>query len=172
MNPMAPELAALVDEMMAILDEEIGLLDGRRGQLEGLSGAILDRDEDAMEKLLCEMERTLRVQKTVDSKLEALRNTLADTLGCPPKELKLSALIGRLQGQRRAALEYRRQQIVVLTDKLRRQHLETCLFLLESSRINRMLLESLFPDSEPVITYGVEGADQWRPDTGLVDAEL
>jgi len=69
-------------------------------------------------------------------------------------------------------LEDRRQQIIVLTSKLRQQHLETCLFLLESSRINRLLLESLFPDSEPVVTYGADGQDQWRPDTGLVDAEL
>jgi flagellar biosynthesis/type III secretory pathway chaperone len=172
MTTNLPDITGLVPDLAACLDEEISLLDRRRGQLEALSGAILDRDDGRMEALLGEIEQTMQEQRSVDLRLQAMRAALANALACRPEEVKLAALVERLQGRQRTDLDYRRQQIIVLTDRLRQQHLETCLFLLESSRINRLLLESLFPNSEPVVTYGTDGRDQWRPDTGLVDAEL
>ena len=172
MMSKTPSPAALIDELVVLLDEEIALLEQRRSQLEALSGALLDRDNGRMEGLLAEIEQAMLVQTRVDLKLRALRNALADAFACPQEEMKLAKLLNLLEGEQKLALEYRRQQIIVLTDELRQQHLQTCLFLLESSRINRLLLENLFPNSEPVVTYGMDGRDQWRPDTGLVDAEL
>ena len=167
-----PSLGGLVDDLLRQLDDEIALLDQRRSQLEALSSAILHRDDGRMEGLLDEIEETMQVQARVDGKLSATRSLLADAFARRPEEMKLSEILTALHGEQKQALEYRRQQIILLTDELRQQHLQTCLFLLESSRINRMLLEGLFPNSEPVVTYGVDGRDQWRPDTGLVDTEL
>ena len=172
MTPNTPNASALVAELLAVLDEQIALLELRRSQLESLSETILDRDDARMEVLLGEIEQTMRVQQAADLKLHAVRNALASAFACPPEEIRLGRLIARLEGDPRLALDYRRQRILRLTEQLRQQHLETCLFLMESSRINRMLLESLFPNSEPVITYGAGGQDQWRPPTPLVDAEL
>lgn len=172
MRSNTPNAGALIDEMLPVLDEQIALLGQRRSQLEALAGAILDRDDGRMERLLEEIEQTMQVRHRADAKLRAVRNALADVFACRPEEMKLTMLIDALQGGPKQALEDRRRQIVALTDQLRQQHLQTCLFLLESSRINRMLLESLFPDSEPVVTYHTDGREHWRPDTGLVDAEL
>ena len=86
--------------------------------------------------------------------------------------MKLSKLIEQLDDEHRLGVNYRREQIVLLAEQLRRRHVETAMLLMESARVNRMLLESLFPQSEPVNTYGTEGAQSWRPDAGLLDAEM
>ena len=49
--------------------------------------------------------------------------------------------------------------------------MRTVMLLGECARINRMLLEAMFPHSEGVVTYGAGGAEPWQPDAGLVDAE-
>ena len=167
----------MIAELLDLLDEEIVLLDLRRRQLEALSGAIVLRDNDRLEGLLEEIEQTLEVQASVDGKLKALRGALAEKLTAPggapfrAGEVRVSAVAERLEGEQRQALEKRQRQIVHLAGELRTQHLRTAILLTECGRINRMLLEAIFPHSQSVTTYSEGGSSSWRPDTGLVDAE-
>jgi len=155
-----------------LLDEEASLLDLRRSQLASLCGAIVDRDEDAVERLLEQIERAQELQAAADEKLDALRRKLAECLHCPNEKVKLSALIAALSEPQRTALAEQRRKIIELADRLQLEHMRTVMLLTECSRINRMLLESLFPDSQGVTTYSEAGPEPWRPETGLVDAEL
>ncbi len=164
-----PELSDLAGELIDLLDEELRLLECRRDQLKRLSAAITDRDDELLEQLLREMEQTIRAQGDTDLRLEALRATLAGALGCSPAELRLSRVVETLDGQQRLALEYRRRRIVLLAEELRREHLQATLVLSESARINRALLEGLFPTSAEITTYARDGAQPWRSDTGLVN---
>jgi flagellar biosynthesis/type III secretory pathway chaperone len=166
-----PANKALLKELLAVLDEEIALLNKKTGELESLSGAIVERDNDRFGPLLEQMEQTHQGQAATDVKLDALRNTLAEKIGCEPSEMKLSRLIDLLDEQDRLTVDYRRQQIILLTEQLRKQHAATMILLAESARINRMLLENLFPQSQPVKTYSAAGADSWRPATGLLDTK-
>ena len=167
----------MVAELLDLLDEEIVLLDLRRRQLEALSEAIAVRDNDRLEMLLEEVERTLEMQAGVDAKLRALRASLAEEMAGPGRvplrddEVRLSDLARMLGGERRQAIERRRTEIVRLAGELRTQHLRTAVLLTECGRINRLLLEAIFPQSRSVTTYGEGGSSSWRPDTGLVDAE-
>lgn len=163
---------ALMTELLAVLDEEIALLNTQRSELEALASAIVQRDDERLGKLLVKMEQTQQDQQAVDVKLDALRSTLAAKLGCRPEEMKLSRLIEQLSEADRLGVDYRRQQVVLLVKQLRSKHMETALLLMESARINHLLLKSLFPHSEPVTTYSTDGAKSWRPDAGLLDAEL
>jgi flagellar biosynthesis/type III secretory pathway chaperone len=171
MIPETPQTDALLAELTGVLDEQIGLLTSRREQMDRLSSAIVHRDDDAMEPLLEEMERTQGLQKSADERLATLRQSLASTAGCAVDHLRLSRLLQELRGPVRDAVAERRRRLVALSDELRQRHLRTVLLLAESARINRLLLETLFPASQPVTTYDAGGADQWRPDTGLVDTE-
>jgi flagellar biosynthesis/type III secretory pathway chaperone len=163
---------AVARELEALLDEEISLLDLRRSQLAELSKVILARDDNRMEHLLEEIERTQHIQAATDSRLNALRSALAGAWNCAPGEVRLSRVIAESPGQTRIALEHRRQQIVAMTQALRKQHLETAVLLSECAKVNRRLLEGLLPRSQEVTTYGAEGSRAWRPDTGLTDQEL
>jgi flagellar biosynthesis/type III secretory pathway chaperone len=166
-----PATRALVAELTAALDEEIALLDLRRRQLSAMAGAILDRDDEAMGDLLEEMESTQELQARTDDRLRRLRRPMADALACKASEAKLPVLIDRLPAGEQGALETRRRRIVELAEAVRREHVRTTVLLAECVRINRALLEGLFPQSESVRTYGAGGPLCWRSETGLVDTE-
>ena len=171
MNRLTEGAVELVDELVVLLDREIELLDKRHAQLEELSRATVRRDDEVLDPLLEQIERTQQVQTRTDLKLQALRSTLAATLGWAVAETRLARLIERLDGPRAAELDYRRQQIILLSERLKRQHMATVLVVTECARINRMLLESFFPEKRAVTTYGARGQSSWGLDVGLVDVE-
>ena len=172
MIAVTPGMQSLIEQLLSLLDEDISVLNLRCSQLESLSQAILHRDDETLDDLLNEMEKAQQVQTITDVKLRAIRQAIANAVGRDVKELRLSRLIGELTAEQNLALDYRRQQIVLLTEKLRRQHLETAVVLSECARVNRMLLETLFPEGSTVTTYSTDGANPWRPDVGLVNAEF
>jgi flagellar biosynthesis/type III secretory pathway chaperone len=161
-----------IASLARLLEEEASLLDLRRSQLASLCGAIIDRDEEAVERLLEQIERAQELQTAADEKLDAIRRKLGERLNCPGDEVKLSALIAALPQPQRTALAEQRRRIIELAERLQLEHMRTVMLLTECSRINRMLLESLFPDSQGVTTYSEAGSEPWRPEAGLVDAEL
>ena len=167
----ATALRTHVGELLTILDEDIQLLDLRRSQLEALSVAIVERDDARLEALLNEIQQMLELQAGVDLRLDRIRGALAGDLSLPVQRVKLQALAGLLQGRDRAEIESRRRRIVELSERLRQQHLQTSVLLSECARVNRLLLEALFPQSKGVDTYGHDGPQRWWPDTGVVNAE-
>ncbi len=86
--------------------------------------------------------------------------------------MHLADLVESLPGELGVGVGQRRRQIVSLLEKAKKQQLETSLLLYESSRINRLILSTLFPQSEPVVSYDQEGQNLWRSGSGLIDSEL
>ena len=164
-------LRAHLAGLLSTLDEEIRLLELRQSHLERLSVAVIERDETGMEGLLGDMQQVLQSQLEVDRRLRQAQSALAGDLGCPPEQVRLQLLAERFQGRHRANIESRRKRIVDLAEGLRRKHLRTSVLLRQCARINRLLLEAIFPQSKEVATYSTEGHERWRPDTGLVSAE-
>lgn len=164
----SPAVEPLVAHLQQLLDEEIGLLQAKQSQMESLSGAILGRDDTAMEATMAQMETTARQQSAVESRLSALRVTIAGELGLGGGPLRLSTLISHLPPQQASLLEYRRNQIVALAEQIRRRHVEVAILLRECARINRMLLESL-TGGQSVTTYGADGKDVWHGRGGVLD---
>jgi len=171
MTVLPEGIAGLVDELIRLLDDEIHLLEHRCVQLAALSQATLQRDDERLEGLLDEIEQAQHTQAQTDLRLQALRSALAEFFDWPVAQMRLSRLIEELSGDRRPKLAYRREQILLLSERLKRQHLETTLVVAECARINRLLLESLFPELRNDTTYGGHGESSWDPDVRLVDVE-
>lgn len=169
---VTPADGAMVKELIAILDEEIDLLNRKNAELDRLSAATMDRNDEEMVKLLVEMDQTHQAQAATDVKLDALRKAFADRLDRSLNQMRLADLIDALDEPDKLTVEYRRNQIVLLAEKLRRQYMTTAMVLRESARINQVLLEGLFPKAQPVQTYDANGPSTWRPDTGLLEAEM
>jgi len=161
-----------IDELLAALDEQVDLLERKRSQLAELSAALIARNDDATERLLGELEQTEAVQRAADMRLGAVRSAVAAALGAAAVHVRLAELIEYLPSAQAAAVRQRRQHIIRKAAALRAEHLRTVLHLAEAARINRLLLESLLPGGESVVTYGARGSDHWRPEAGLVDTEL
>ena len=102
---------------------------------------------------------------------QALRGELAAAAGRPREQMRLSALIGCLDGPAAEALGRQRARVIDLAGKLQQEHLRAVLLLNECARINRMLLASLMPHCQTVTTYSPDGTDDWRAGSGLLDAE-
>jgi len=161
----------MVRELLDVLDDEIELLNLRRSQLEVLSGAMLDRDEQAVGELLGEIEDSAQRQAATDLKLQAVRIALASAMGISAEGLKLSDIIEALRADVRPQVNYRRQQVILLIEALRAQHMETAFLVHECARINRVLLEGLFQIDPRPVTYAAGGKAGWAPHVGLIDME-
>lgn len=170
MRPDMPDIRRFSDELHHILDEEIRLLHERACQFDELYDAILHRQNDRMETLLAEMTATQQEQAKVDTSLDALRQLFARSLRCEPGQIKLSELADHIDNP--DAVLHKREQIILLSEALKKKHLNTAVLLTECARINRALLDGLLPENEPSLTtYGHGGSNPWRSNTGLVDAE-
>lgn len=168
----SPNMQGLARQLLEALDEEISLLILRESHLDRLRAAILKREDSVMEELLGEMEQAQQKQASTDMRLDKLRRSLGSLLGYNGEGLRLADLVESLPGELGVAVGQRRRQIVTLLKKARKQQLVTSLLLYESSRINRLVLSALLPQSEPVVTYDQEGQTLWRSGAGLIDSEF
>jgi hypothetical protein len=160
-----------IHSLEGLLDEEAALLVLRHSQLGSLCAAIVERDESAVERILDQIEQAQELQTIGDQKVAALRDELACRLGVQARALRLSALIERLPAWCQAGMLTRRRRVLDLAERFRVQHMRTVMLLSECARINRLLLEGLFPRCQAVTTYGADGSQNWRVDAGLVDTE-
>ena len=164
-------IAGLVEDLVKSLDSEASLLELRCVQLEALATAALQRDEEAMEELLAQVERTQLDQTHADIRLESIRTALGAEMAVPVERLRLAWLVEQLPARQSAILADRRARIIELTERLQRRHMETAVVITECSRVNGMLLESFCPSMRSVTTYGAGGKSSGRWASGLVDVE-
>jgi flagellar biosynthesis/type III secretory pathway chaperone len=66
----------------------------------------------------------------------------------------------------------RRSRIIQLVAAIRQTHMHMVLLLTECMKVNRLLMEHLFPQAQGLALYGSSGHKRWRQSPGLVDAEL
>lgn len=165
-------LEGLLPALLGLLEEEIELLGLRAKQFDDLYEAILHRRDEAMETLLEDMTRAQHHQAKLDEQLQAARTAIARALRRSTREIRLSELIDLLDGEPKTRLRDKRQQIILLSERLKRKHLTTAVLLRESARIHRRLIEGLLPKTNTVTMYGARGAKPWRTSSGLVDAEM
>lgn len=164
-------ISKAVDELTTVLDQEIELLELKRLQMANLYAAIVERDDAVMETLLEQMEHAQRHQEAVDARMAAIRAIMAKSMGAAPATVRLAMLVEMLPAEMSAAIAVRREKIVDLADRLRKQHMSTSLLLRECSRINRMMLEALLSGPAALTTYGTGGKTEWRSREGLLDTE-
>ena len=166
-----PITPAQVRRLEGLLDEEAALLVLRHSQLGSLCSAIIERDESAVERILEQIEQAQQLQAIGDQKVAALRDELAGKLGVKARTLRLSGLIEQLPPNCQAGMLAKRRRVLELAERFRVQHMRTVMLLSECARINRMLLEGLFPKCEAVTTYSPGGCQTWQAEAGLVDTE-
>ena len=171
-TPCQSPTTSLTAELIAVLDEEIHLLDVRRRQLEHLSESLVNRDEIRLKELLDGIELIVHNQASADMKLKAVRNALAGAVGLDQETATLTTIMEYMTPLQKSDVDYRRQQIMLLAEALRNQHLATAMLLRECTRINRMIMDSLFPRAESVTTYDTNGSTGWSNGDNLMDTEL
>ncbi|MFP4105014.1 MAG: flagellar export chaperone FlgN [Phycisphaerae bacterium] len=172
MTTVSETIAPLLDDLIALLDEQGQLVARRIEKLDELTDCITGRDEKRLEALVEKIDTVTRQQEAADRRLAELRSSLAASLGTQPDQTRLGDLIRHIDGPQRKQLTERRQTLLEMVDSLRDRHMQSVMLIAESSRINRLLLSSLFGENQEVNTYNTTGSDNWRDGAGLVDTEL
>jgi hypothetical protein len=165
-------LDQLVGELAAVLDQQGQLLQARLSQLIALREAIVGFDNDALEKVMELMERTIHDQTQCDANLRQVSRATASAAGCGSSSAGLGVLIGHLPQRHAAALQDRRTKLISLAEALRVKHMEISLLLREYARVNRKMLERLMPGGNTVTVYGSGGRENWRSGSGIVNMEF
>jgi flagellar biosynthesis/type III secretory pathway chaperone len=171
MTPRESALETILDELVSVLDAELELLDRRRDQLSRLGSIVTDRRMDEAAPLLEDIEQTQRDQQRVDIRLEAARAAIANRLGVSQKGLRLSQIVEIVDSRRGVEIDYRREQIIRQTRAIQKENVRMAVMISETGRLNKLMLEAIFPQQTRVTTYGAAGSKTWQTSESLVNAE-
>lgn len=133
-----------VDELLACLDKDAQRLQESLSKLTELRTLVIKRDDAALGKLLENIQAGTDRYRTLESQRQSIRTDLASALGCDTEHITLSAIEKTLSKAKREQVRRMQSKLKSLVQQLRKEYLSTVLLVSECSRLNNMLLKSIF----------------------------
>jgi hypothetical protein len=133
-----------VDELLACLEKDAQRVQESMSQLNELRRLVIKRDDVALGKLLETIQAESDRYRTQESQRQSIRKELAAVLGCDAGQMTLSALEKSLSRAKADQVSRMKARLKSLIQELRKEYLSTVLLLSECSRLNDMLLKSIF----------------------------
>lgn len=133
-----------VDELLVCLEQDAQHVQESLSQLNELRRLVIKRDDVALGKLLENIHAGSNRYRTQESQRQSIRKDLAAVLGCDVGQLTLSVLEKSLSGAKTDQVSQMKTRLKSLIQELRKEYLSTVLLLSECSRLNDMLLRSIF----------------------------
>jgi len=173
MKTIAIEIEEKVDALLTCLDKDVQLLQEGLSRLDELRRLVIKRDDDALGKLLEQIQGEVDQHRRHERNRQSIRLELAAALGYEPNQTTLSALQTILPKGRKEKITEKKEKIRSLVEKFRKEHLKTILLLSECSRFNNMLLKSLFNLSKVEnFSYTSKGSAKRQTDVALINLQL
>jgi hypothetical protein len=161
-----------VDRLLAVLDEDIRHIRGSLSRLDELRSLVIKRDDTALARLLENIRSEADDYAANESMRQAIREELADAVGCEVETMTLSRLETVLPEDRRAQVADRKARLRALVNELRKEHISTAMLLSECARFNSQLLRAVFNIGRTgSVTYSPTGAAKRQTDTTLVNLQ-
>ena len=166
----AISLEGMAEKLLTVLDEDIGHLENTISTLNELRSLVIKRDDTGLAKLFEDVEAKVTSHAANESRRQSIRRELADARGYQhAEEVTLSRLEAVLPAETTAQVVHRRTKLQSLVGELRKEYSATVLLMADCSRLNRLLLESIFAlNRSGAITYEADGTMRWQSDGGLV----
>lgn len=162
-----------VEELLACLDNDARHIEQNLSQLNELRRLVIKRDDAALGELLENIQAQSDRHKSQDQHRQSIREDLADALGCDVSRMTLSALQQSLPEAKREQLNQVRTKLKSLVAELRKEYLSTVLLLSECSRLNSLLLRSVFNFGRTgQVTYNASGATRRQSDAAFVNLQF
>jgi len=169
MNTIAIERK--VDDLLACLDKDAQRLQDSLSQLTELRELVIKRDDAALGKLMETIQAGSDRYRTLESERQSIRTDLASALECDIANITLSALEKTLSKAKADQISRMQARLKSLVQDLRKEYLSTVLLLSECSRLNNMLLKSIFGmGGTGDVYYNANGVT--RRQTGLTFVNL
>lgn len=167
------EIEDKVDELLAVIDEDMCHMRENLSRLDQLRSLVVKREDANLNKLLETIRLNANSHTTNDSKRQSLRRQLAVALGCTFEQMTLTALETYLSAEKAEQVTQKKQELLVLAEKLKREYLKTTMLLSDCARFNRLLLDSIFNlRSTRTITYNSNGSTKRQNDTAFMNLQF
>lgn len=162
-----------VEELLACLDNDVRHIEQNLSQLNELRRLVIKRDDAALGELLENIQAQSDRHKSQDQRRQSIRRDLAGALGCDVGQMTLSALQQKLPEAKREQLNEVRTKLKSLVAELRKEYRSTVLLLSECSRLNNLLLRSVFNFGRTSqVTYNASGVTRRQTDAAFVNLQF
>ena len=155
--------------MQAILDDLIAILEEQRGHQAALvelserkTQAITQGDADGLHGIVEEEKAVLGLIKAVERRQSRCVQQLAQALGLPEAQVRMSLIIERAEGTRREALMRLREELTELIDK-QIKHNDINMKLLQMNLDYVQFMLNTATNQKSGATYGQGGSIQNGP---------
>jgi hypothetical protein len=162
-----------VDELLVCLDGDIEHIEKSLSRLNELRTLVIKRDDAALSKLLESIQAETDRYRSQESSRQSVRGELADALGCNFEQMTLSSLERSLPKTKRDQVNRTKEKLKSLIETLKKEYLSTVLLLSECSRLNNLLLKSIFGLGKTGgIYYGADGVTRRHTDKGFLNLQF
>ncbi len=171
MNAMAVE--EKVEKLLACLDEDARRIEESLSQLNQLRTLVIKRDDEALGRLLESIQAQSDQHSRQQQDRQSVRTELANAFGCSLEQMTLSALQKKLPEAERERVNQMRAKLKGLVAELRKEYAGTMLLLSECSRLNNLLLKSIFKlGGTGDVYYNANGVVRRQSKTAFVNLQF
>ena len=162
-----------VEELLACLDEDARRIQESLSQLNQLRTLVIKRDDEALGKLLDNIQAQSDQHSRRQQDRQSVRMNLANAFGCDLQQLTLSALLEKLPAAKKERVNQMKAKLKGLVAELRKEYLSTVLLLSECSRLNNLLLKSIFNlGGIGDVYYSANGVVRRQSETAFVNLQF
>jgi hypothetical protein len=157
---------------LACLDEDSKHIAESLSQLNELRSFVIKRDDSSLCKLLKVIQTRTDNYRKNETKRQNIRKELANALGLSTEQLTLSVLEANLPKKITAQVINKKEELISLVKKLKKEYFSTALLLSECTRFNNMLLNSIFDIGKTgAVYYNSNGATKQQTDMAFVNLQ-
>lgn len=162
-----------VEELLACLDNDARYIQESLSQLNELRTLVIKRDDAALGTLLESIQAQSGHHRSLEQDRQSVRKNLADALGCDVRQMTLSALQENLPEAKKEQVNQMKAKLKSLLAELRKEYLSTVLLLSECSRLNNLLLRSIFNlGGTGEVYYNANGVTRRQTETAFVNLQF
>jgi hypothetical protein len=162
-----------IEQLLACLDKDAQHIQQSLSQLNQLRALVIKRDDAALSKLLESISDEAGDRSRQQQDRQSVRRDLANALGCDLEQMTLSSLQERLPQAEAERISRMRAKLKGLVAELRKEYLSTVMLVSECSRLNNLLLRSIFNIAGAgEVFYNANGMVRRQNDTAFVNLKL
>lgn len=162
-----------VDEFLVALEKDCELIEKSFERLVNLRECLIKRDEVSMRQILDSVMMEAKERASNELLREGLREELSQLLGFDVKEMTIGVLGNYLCEQQRDRLFEKRGRLIVLADRLKKEHMRSQMLLAEYSRLNKAFLQKIFnPKKDKAAVYNSKGSVDKSSDAAFLNLKL
>jgi len=162
-----------INELLAVLDKDIEHIQDSLLRLDRLRSLLIKPNNESLERLLENIRADSDDYAANETRRQSLQRDLAAILDCNVKEMTLTKLEARLEGQHKEQITRKRIKLKLLAEELKREHLSTAMLLSDCARFNSLLLRTIFDfDNARTVYYDSSGSAKRQSDAAFVNLQI